>query len=103
VIVEPFQPVVRRRGGLRKGYTNRRDLCYFVGKRALTLTPLQMTYAWDMLARQLHHRLGEMDLPKFVNLISLIRAATIKAKSVTNEHEWHRLRETLPAGATGLE
>lgn len=22
---------------------------------------------------------------------------------VTNEHEWHRLRETLPAGATGLE
>lgn len=71
-----------RRRGLRKGYSNRRDLCWFVGKRALTLTPLQMTYAWDMMARQLHHRLGEMDLPKFVNLISLIRAATIKAKSV---------------------
>ena len=80
---DEMSTVVRRRRGLRKGYTNRRDLCYFVGKRALTLTPLQMTYAWDMLARHLHHRLGEMDLPKFVNLISLIRAATIKAKSVT--------------------
>lgn len=67
--------------GLRKGYTNRRTLCYFVGLRAGKLTPIQATYAWQMLARQLEERLAEMDVPKFAAVLGLIRAATIRAKS----------------------
>lgn len=67
--------------GLRKGYTNRRDLCFFVGKRAAKLTTPQMVYAWEMLARHLEGAFSEMDVPKFGNLIALVRAATIRAAS----------------------
>ncbi len=69
--------------GLGKGYTNRRDLCYFVGRRAATVNDRQAVYAWRMVARQLEERFSEMDVPKFGNLIALIRAATIRAKSTT--------------------
>lgn len=62
-------------------HTTRRDMCYLIGKRASKLTPPQMVAAWQMLARQLEDRLAEMDVPKFRDLLALVRAATIRAKA----------------------
>jgi hypothetical protein len=58
----------------------RRDRCYFVGHRARTLTPAQAAKALEVVGRRLE-ALGDRDMPKFVDLLSLIRAATIVAKS----------------------
>ncbi len=66
-----------------KKYTNRRDLCFFIGRRANNLTPPQAAEAWFRLARHLES-LGERDLPKFHDLAAGIRAATITAKLPQN-------------------
>jgi len=57
----------------------RRDKCYFMGRRASLLTPQQAAVAWATLARRLD-AMGDMDLPKFRDLLATIRAATIAAK-----------------------
>lgn len=54
-------------------------MCHFIGKRARLLTRPQAADAWAFLGRQLE-AMGEMDLPKFSNLISTIRTATIAGK-----------------------
>lgn len=57
----------------------RRDMCYLVGRRAQTLTPTQAAIAWNFLALRLED-LQDKDVPKFSNLITTIRAATIIGK-----------------------
>ncbi len=61
----------------------RRDKCYFVGRRALTLTPEQAAWAWYELAVALEHDFSEMDIPKFRHLLRTIRQCTICAKMGT--------------------
>lgn len=58
---------------------NRRDMCHFVGSRASLLTPDQAAQAWHFLAGRMEE-MGEMDIPKFKDLITSVRAATIWAK-----------------------
>lgn len=57
----------------------RRDRIYFVGLRAGKLSARQAATAWFSLARQLEE-MGEMDLPKYRNVIDAIRSATIAGK-----------------------
>ena len=57
----------------------RRDQCYLVGRRASLLTPAQSVEAWLTLAKRLE-MMGEMDIPKYRDLITTIRAATIVAR-----------------------
>ncbi len=54
----------------------RRDRCYFVGRRAHTLSPPQAAEAWYLLAERVE-ALGDRDLPKYRDLITAIRDATI--------------------------
>lgn len=61
-------------------FMRRRDMCYFIGLRAGKLTTAQAAQAWSFLSRHLD-RLGERDVPKFIDLLAGIRAATIHARS----------------------
>lgn len=61
----------------------RRDQCYFVGRRAGTLTLPQAAWAWHQLAIDLETEFSEMDLPKFRRLLHRIRLITICAKQGT--------------------
>lgn len=57
----------------------RRDYCFFVGLRAAKLNPSLAAVAWNTLARRLE-ALGDKDVPKFIDLLAAVRAATISAK-----------------------
>lgn len=57
----------------------RRDMCYFIALRAGKLTPPQAAEAWYFLSRHLD-RLGERDVPKFLDLLAGVRAATLHAR-----------------------
>lgn len=61
----------------------RRDQCYFVGKRAATLTLPQAAWAWHELAIGLENDLSQMDIPKFRHLLHRIRQITICAKQAS--------------------
>lgn len=66
----------------------RRDMCYLVGRRAGRLNTVQAAQAWAFLARNME-RMGELDVPKFSDLITTIRAATIhtlRKSPVDNSH-----------------
>lgn len=58
----------------------RRDRCYFVGKRASLLDGRAAMFAWYRMAAMVEG-LGEKDLPKFNDLLSAIRNATICGKA----------------------
>lgn len=64
---------------MKSRFGTRRDMCHFVGKRAGMLTPGQSAKAWYFLGRHVE-AMGEMDIPKFLDLIATIRAATIAAR-----------------------
>lgn len=57
----------------------RRDRCYIIGRRAFRLTASQAQFAWWHLA-ELIERMGELDVPKFNNLLIAVRVATVRAK-----------------------
>ena len=57
----------------------RRDKCYFTGRRAHRLNPLEAARAWRMLAQSLES-MGDSDIPKFAELLKSIRMATIISK-----------------------
>lgn len=57
----------------------RRDKCNLVGRRAQTLSPVQSIHAWHVMASAVEE-LGELDVPKFRDLLDIIRAATLAAK-----------------------
>jgi len=60
----------------------RRDKVYLTGKRAALLTKNQSAWAWQILASKLE-LCGEMDVPKFRDLLHGIRIATIAGKQAT--------------------
>lgn len=57
----------------------RRDRCYLIGRRANTLTMGQADHAWRILASKLEN-MGDMDVPKFNDLLIAIRVATVLSK-----------------------
>lgn len=61
----------------------RRDLCHITGGRAQKLKPCEAESAWYSLADKLQD-MGEKDVPKFADLLSAIRTATIKGRRVGN-------------------
>jgi hypothetical protein len=63
----------------------RRDMCHLVGKRATRLRPDAAAEAWYILARRLEDDLSVMDVPKFLDLLATIRAATIVGKQLTKD------------------
>lgn len=65
----------------------RRDRCYLVGKRALTLTDREA--AWRIVAELLNEEMAERDVPKFEDLIGAIRGATIGIKFRYRNHPVH--------------
>lgn len=58
---------------------NRRDTCYELGVCAEGLSEAQAALAWRSLAGSLQ-RLGDKDVPKFLDLLASINAAVIVAK-----------------------
>lgn len=60
----------------------RRDKVFLVGKRATKLSKNQSAWAWHVLASQLE-LFGDMDMPKFRQLLRAIRVATIAGKQTT--------------------
>jgi hypothetical protein len=64
----------------------RRDKCYLTGIRAAKLTPPQAACAWETLARRLES-MGDMDVPKFRDLLGGIRAATIFGKQLSADYK----------------
>jgi len=61
---------------MKTRFANRRDQCHYVGKRALRLTKAQAACAWEIMAIFIED-LGEKDLPKYRDLITAVRMATI--------------------------
>lgn len=57
----------------------RRDRCYLFGRRAFKLNPNQAQFAWWHLA-ELIERMGELDVPKFNDLLVAVRVATVRAR-----------------------
>lgn len=57
----------------------RRDRCYLFGRRAVRLNPPQAAEAWYSLAEKVE-AMGEMDVPKFNNLLIAFRVASVRAK-----------------------
>lgn len=57
----------------------RRDQCWFLGRRMNRLNPFQAAIAWFALARRLEE-LGEMDVPKYMHLMTSLRAIQLKAR-----------------------
>lgn len=62
----------------------RRDRCHLVGVRAERLNAIQSGYAWNVLAGLLQ-AMGERDVPKFDDVMSAIRAATIEGASLAKD------------------
>jgi hypothetical protein len=57
----------------------RRDRCYLFARRASRLTPPQAAEAWYALADKVE-AMGEMDVPKFNDLLIAFRVATLRGK-----------------------
>lgn len=66
---------------MRKSFANRRDQCLAVGRRASLLDREQSARAWICLAG-LVQGMGDMDVPKFRDMIGAVRTSTIAAKRV---------------------
>jgi hypothetical protein len=58
----------------------RRDHIYLTGLRAEKLTPKQAATAWHSMALRLEE-LGKKDIPKYRDVITAIRLATIDGKT----------------------
>lgn len=65
--------------GLIKNFGTRRDMCFFVGRRAGMLKPDRAARAWALLAQRLE-AMGDMDVPKFLDVMVAIRASAIMAR-----------------------
>lgn len=60
-------------------FATRRDMCYFVGKRGQMLRPERAAVAWRILSRRVE-AMGEMDIPKFIDLLAAIRSAAVASR-----------------------
>jgi hypothetical protein len=61
----------------------RRDQCYLVGRRARTCNIAQCVAAWLDLSQRVE-KMGDMDIPKFRDLIRAVRLATIAGKMIND-------------------
>ena len=61
----------------------RRDTCFAVGETMLELNQRQAAEAWRSLGRSLV-RLGDKDIPKFMDMLASINAATMVGSLVNN-------------------
>jgi len=61
---------------MKAGQLTRRDRCYLLGRRASFLTGRKAAQAWRVLAHKVE-AMGDMDMPKFMDLLVAIRTATI--------------------------
>jgi hypothetical protein len=66
---------------MKSTFKNRRDMCFSVGRRAGLLNPQQAAVAWAELSRQLEG-MGDMDVPKFRDVMDAIRSGTIAGRQV---------------------
>lgn len=64
----------------------RRDMCYFIGKRATRFRGRRAEIAWNLLAARVES-FGEKDIPKFKDLLRAVRWATIKSNKLFREAE----------------
>lgn len=64
---------------MRAKALSRRDQCYLAGKRGSLLTKTEAARAWFILAEQIEGY-GDIDVPKFRDVITAIRSATIRSK-----------------------
>lgn len=62
--------------------TTRRDRCYLIGRRCQRLDPAQAAAAWYHFAERLE-RFGEMDVPKFNDILIACHVAAIRARRTT--------------------
>lgn len=60
----------------------RRDRCYLFARSANRLNPAQAAAAWFHLAQKIE-ALGDLDVPKFNDLLSSFRTATVRARRTT--------------------
>lgn len=60
----------------------RRDRCDLFGRRASTLTPAQAAAAWFHLAERIE-AMGDLDVPKFNDLLIAFRVAHVRARRTT--------------------
>lgn len=73
----------------------RRDMCYFIGRRVSHLSGERAEAAWRSLGRQLE-RLAEKDVPKFLDLLVAIRAATAASKQLVENQRKRNLCAVSP-------
>lgn len=64
---------------MKSTFLTRRDQCYSTGRRMATLNDGQSVKAWKLLALRVEV-MGDLDVPKFVDLIAAIRQSTISGK-----------------------
>jgi hypothetical protein len=62
----------------------RRDRCYLVGRRAQRLNPAEAAAAWAFLANKVE-AMGDLDVPKFIDLFCAFHAAAITAKRIQHQ------------------
>jgi hypothetical protein len=73
----------------------RRDMCLLVGRRAGKIQQMEVAAcAWAALARRLE-LMGDLDVPKFRQLLCAIRDSNIYAVKISRESGF------IPAGAPG--
>jgi hypothetical protein len=68
----------------------RRDMCHFTGKRAGMLNAAAASAAWGYMAEKVE-RMGDMDVPKFLDLLRAFRTSTIQG-----------IQDARSVGAIGL-
>lgn len=62
----------------------RRDQCYLVGRRARTCSIAQAAAAWTDLSARIE-AMGDLDIPKFRDVLYAIRKATLTGKMINHD------------------
>ncbi len=62
----------------------RRDRCYVFARRAARLTPHQSANAWFAFTERLEE-LGAADMPKFADILTAFRAATVRGLKLSGK------------------
>jgi acyl transferase domain-containing protein len=60
----------------------RRDRCYLFGRRGQAMSPPQAAAAWFHLSERIE-AMGDLDVPKFNDLLIAFRVSTVRARRTT--------------------
>jgi hypothetical protein len=90
--------VSRRRSPLKNVLWEmpRRDMVHHVGRRMQRLADARAAAAWRFAGRELERMGDEVDVPKFMHLITTLRAATIGARTLA-EREGLKILDSVTA------